>query len=32
MKNSIIFIDEGNKFVSSVEFAEEVKSQTIISL
>ena len=25
MKNSIIFIDEGNKFVSSVEFAEEVK-------
>lgn len=25
MKNSIIFIDEGNKFVSSVEFAQEVK-------
>ena len=25
MKNSIIYIYEGNKFVSSVEFAEEVK-------
>ena len=32
MKNSIIFIDEGNKFVSSVEFAEEVKKSDKVFL